>query len=70
MASVNTVLGLGLIAGGLVIATLGHKRLPIREGLITRAVQQEGFGSKLALRMQSVVVGVLLVGSGLLLILQ
>jgi len=69
MASTNTVLGLGLIAAGIAIATLGHKRLPVREGPIMRALSARGWGSKFALRLQSIVVAVLLIGFGLSLIL-
>jgi hypothetical protein len=69
MASMNTVLGVGLIAAGIVIGTLGHKRLPVREGPIMRAVSARGWGSKFAVRLQSIVVGALLIGFGLSLIL-
>jgi len=69
MASMNTVLGIGLIAAGIVIGTLGHKRLPVREGPIMRSVSARGWGSKFAVRLQSIVVGALLIGFGLSLIL-
>jgi hypothetical protein len=68
MASMNTVLGLALVAAGLVIATLGHKRLPVREGPIMRAFSAKGWGSNFAARLQSIALGVLLIGFGLSLI--
>ena len=70
MASLNTVLGLALVAVGIVIATLGHKRLPVREGAIMRALSARGWGSKFAVRLQSIVVGILLIGFGMSLILK
>jgi hypothetical protein len=70
MASMNTVLGLALIAGGIVIAALGHKRLPVREGVLMRALSARGWGSKFAVRLQSIVIGVLLIGFGMSLILK
>ena len=70
MASMNTVLGSALIAVGIVIAAIGHKRLPVREGAIMRALSAKGWGSKFALRLQSIVVGILLIGFGMSLILK
>jgi len=70
MASMKTVLGLTLIASGVVIALLGHRRLPIREGAVMRAVSHKGWGSKVGARLQSIVVGVLLIGFGLSLIFE
>ena len=70
MASLSAVLGVALIAGGVAIAALGHKRLPVREGAIMRALSARGWGSKFALRLQSLVVGILLIGFGVSLILK
>ena len=65
MASMKIGFGLALIAAGVAIAILGHKRLPFREGAVTNAVSQKGWGSKVSVRLQSIVVGVLLIGFGL-----
>ena len=70
MASMNIALGLALIAVGIVIAALGHKRLPVREGAIMRALSARGWGSKFAVRLQSIAVGILLIGFGIALILR
>ncbi len=70
MASMNIVLGLVLIAGGILIAALGHKRLPVREGALMRVLSARGWGSKFVVRLQSLVVGVLLIGFGISLILN
>ncbi len=65
MASMKIGFGLALITAGIAIALLGHKRLPFREGVVTQLVSQKGWGSKVSVRLQSVVVGVLLIGFGL-----
>ena len=64
------MLGLALIAVGIVIAAFGHKRLPVREGAIMRALSARGWGSKFAVRLQSIAVGALLIGFGMSLILK
>lgn len=70
MASLSAVLGVALVAAGIVIAAFGHKRIPVREGAIMRALSAKGWGSKFALRLQSIVVGILLIGFGVSLILK
>ena len=66
----KTGLGLTLIVAGVAIALLGHKRLPIREGAVMRALSQKGWRSKVGMRLQSIVVGVLLIGFGLSLMFE
>jgi len=66
----KTAFGFTLIAAGVAIVLLGHKRLPLREGAVMRAVSQKGWRSKIGARLQSIVVGVLLIGFGLSLVFE
>jgi hypothetical protein len=66
----KTGFGLTLVAAGVAIVLFGHKHLPLREGAVMRAVSRKGWGSKVAARLQSVVVGVLLIGFGLSLVFE
>ena len=70
MAYVETGLGLALVALGVLVALLGHKRLPVHEGRVMRAVSPSGWGSKVRARLLSIVIGVLLIGFGLSLIFE
>ena len=70
MASMKSILGLLLVVVGVVIALFGYKRLPVREGVLMRAVSPHGWGSKVSVRLTSIVVGVLLIGFGVSLIFE
>jgi hypothetical protein len=70
MASMKVAFGFFLIAAGIAIGLFGHKRIPVRGGAVMRAVSPGGVRGRIGAWFQSIALGLVLIGFGIVLVLE